>query len=46
MKEMIKHPPQFKIGFLGNNPPIYDLLPKAREAIETWRLGNRPEAGH
>jgi arylsulfatase len=46
MQELIKDPPQFKIGFLSNNPPVYDLLPKAREAFERWRLGNRPEAGH
>ena len=31
MKELIKYPPQFKIGFLSNNPPIYDLLPKIQE---------------
>jgi arylsulfatase len=34
IRELIKYPPQFKTGFLNNNPPIYDLLPKAREAIE------------
>lgn len=28
MKELIKYPPQFKIGFISNNPPIYDLLSK------------------
>ncbi|HSF29489.1 MAG TPA: hypothetical protein VLK82_03315 [Candidatus Tectomicrobia bacterium] len=46
MQELIKYPPQFQIGFLSNNPPVYDLSPKAREAIERWRLGNRPEARH
>jgi arylsulfatase A-like enzyme len=46
MKELIKYPPQFKIGFLSNNPPVYDMLPKVKEIIERWRLGNRPEAGH
>ena len=35
VKELIKYPPQFKIGFLSNNPPVYDLLPKAREARAT-----------
>ena len=45
MKELIKYPPQFKIGFLSNNPPIYDLLPKAREAIEKFGLGRRPALG-
>ena len=28
-----------KIGFLSNNPPVYDLLPKAREAIEKFDVG-------
>jgi arylsulfatase len=46
MKELIKYPPKFKIGFIGNNPPVYDMLPKAKEAIERWTLGKRPEAGH
>jgi arylsulfatase len=34
VKELIKYPPQFKIGFMSNNPPMYDLLPKARELME------------
>jgi len=34
MKELIKYPPQFKIGFLSNNPPVYDVLPKVREMME------------
>jgi hypothetical protein len=34
MKELIKYPPQFKIGFLSNNPPVYDILPKVREMME------------
>jgi arylsulfatase len=34
MQELIKYPPQFKIGFLSNNPPVYDVLPKARELME------------
>jgi hypothetical protein len=34
LKELVKYPPQFKIGFLSNNPPVYDLLPKAREMLE------------
>src|SRR5215510_1287065 len=42
MQELVKYPPQFKIGFLSNNPPVYDLLPKAREAIEKFGLGRRP----
>jgi len=45
MGELIKYPPQFKIGFASNNPPIYDLLPKAREALQKDGLGKRPAAG-
>ena len=36
-KELIAYPPQFKIGFISNNPPIYDLLPKAKEAVEAFQ---------
>jgi len=32
--ELVKYPPQFKIGFASNNPPVYDVLPRVREAIE------------
>jgi arylsulfatase len=42
MKELIKYPPNFKIGFLSNNPPAYDLLPKAKEALEKFEMGKRP----
>ena len=31
MQELIKYPPQFKVGFLSNNPPVYDMLPQMRE---------------
>src|SRR5215510_8566855 len=34
MSELVKYPPQFKIGFLSNNPPVYDLLPKAQEMLK------------
>jgi arylsulfatase len=43
MKELIKYPPQFKIGFMSNNPPLYDLIPKAREAIEKLQTESRPD---
>jgi len=33
-KELIKYPPQFKIGFMSNNPPVYDLLPKMQEILK------------
>src|SRR5215475_5091248 len=42
MKELIKYPPQFKIGFLSNNPPAYDILPKLKSTIGTSGIGKRP----
>jgi arylsulfatase len=38
-KILIKYPPQFKIGFLSNNPPVYDVIPKARELLEKHGVG-------
>jgi arylsulfatase A-like enzyme len=34
MQELLKYPPQFKIGFLSNNPPVYNLVPKAQEMLK------------
>lgn len=34
MKDLMKYPPQFKIGFLSNNPPMYNLAPEARKAMQ------------
>jgi arylsulfatase A-like enzyme len=34
LQELVKYPPQFKIGFLSNNPPVYDVLPKAQELLK------------
>ena len=34
LTELLKYPPQFKIGFLSNNPPAYDALPKLKELIQ------------
>jgi arylsulfatase len=34
MQELVKYPPQFKIGFLSNNPPVYDVLPKVQELLK------------
>ncbi len=31
--ELLKYPPQFKVGFLSNNPPVYDALPTLKELI-------------
>ncbi len=27
MKELMKYPPKFKVGFISNNPPMYNLVP-------------------
>ncbi|MEG6508625.1 sulfatase-like hydrolase/transferase [Methyloligella sp. 2.7D] len=34
LTELAKYPPQFKIGFLSNNPPVYNLAPEARKAMQ------------
>ncbi|MEJ2691278.1 MAG: sulfatase-like hydrolase/transferase [Deltaproteobacteria bacterium] len=39
MKELMRYPPQFKIGFLSNNPPMYNLAPKAREMMQKTMEG-------
>ena len=36
MKDLIKYPPQFKIGFMSNNPPIYDIGPEAKMGLKAW----------
>jgi arylsulfatase len=42
MKELIKYPPQFKIGFMTNNPPAYDILPKLKETMSKAGAGRHP----
>jgi arylsulfatase len=39
MKELIKYPPRFKVGFASNNPPIYDLAPAVKEMMKKNGLG-------
>lgn len=34
MAELMKYPPQFKIGFVGNNPALYNLAPQVREGVQ------------
>lgn len=34
MADLMEYPPQFKIGFVGNNPAMYDLAPEARQAMQ------------
>ena len=39
MKDLIKYPPRFKVGFASNNPPIYDLVPAVKEMMKKNGLG-------
>lgn len=34
MAELIKYPPQFKIGFVSNNPPMYDMVPQEKKVMQ------------
>jgi hypothetical protein len=34
LKDLMKYPPQFKIGFISNNPPLYNLAPQVREGMQ------------
>ena len=36
LKELFKYPPQFKIGFMSNNPPSYDVLPEVKMGVKAW----------
>ena len=36
LMELFEYPPQFKIGFMSNNPPVYDVLPEAKMAVKAW----------
>lgn len=36
LKELFKYPPQFKIGFMSNNPPAYDVLPEVKMGVRAW----------
>ncbi len=36
LKELFKYPPQFKIGFMSNNPPAYDVLPEVKMGVKSW----------
>jgi len=36
LKELFEYPPQFKIGFMSNNPPLYDTIPEGEMAVKAW----------
>ncbi len=33
---LFEYPPQFKVGFPSNNPPVYDVLPVGEMAVKEW----------
>jgi arylsulfatase A-like enzyme len=39
LEDLVKYPPQFKIGFLSNNPPAYNILPKVKELMQKHGVG-------
>jgi len=36
LKLLFEYPPQFKVGFMSNNPPVYDVLPVGEMAVDAW----------
>lgn len=36
LMELFEYPPQFKVGFPSNNPPVYDVLPVGEMAVKAW----------
>ena len=36
LKELFEYPPQFKVGFMSNNPPVYDVLPLGELGVKAW----------
>lgn len=39
IKDLFKYPPQFKVGFYSNNPPLYVLVPEVRELMKKAGAG-------
>ncbi|HEY5176382.1 MAG TPA: sulfatase-like hydrolase/transferase [Terriglobales bacterium] len=39
MKDLIKYPPQFKVGFMSNNPPLYILAPQMKDLMKKSGAG-------
>jgi arylsulfatase len=44
MQELVRYPPRFKIGFLSNNPPVYNLLPQLKGAMQKMNSGAAPRS--
>ncbi len=40
MKELVAYPPQFKVGFMSNNPPLYNVVPTIKQAVKMWWHGS------
>jgi ABC-type sugar transport system substrate-binding protein len=34
--ELLQYPPQFKIGFMSNNPPVNDVMPEVKMGAKEW----------
>ena len=39
MQDLFKYPPQFKVGFMSNNPPLYILVPQVKELMKKSGAG-------
>jgi arylsulfatase len=38
--DLARYPPQFKVFFASNNPPLYDLVPQLKELMRPAAGGN------
>jgi arylsulfatase len=39
LKDLVKYPPQFKVGFFSNNPPLYILAPEMKDFMKGGGAG-------
>jgi len=39
MRDLIKYPPEFKVGFMSNNPPLYILAPQMKDLMKRSGAG-------
>ncbi len=39
MRDLIKYPPEFKVGFMSNNPPLYILAPQMKDLMKKSGAG-------
>jgi hypothetical protein len=36
LKELFEYPLQFKVGFMSNTPPVYDVIPEVKMGVKAW----------